>query len=61
MSSSATTSTETSHDPVAQYATTVHGLHEKLGRVFSHHKDIADNLSRAAAALRSLSEATEPE
>lgn len=44
-----------SRDPLLRYATTVHGLHEKLGPVRANPREIADNLSRAVVALHSLS------
>lgn len=46
-------------DPLHQYATTVGTLHAKLGRVVSNQQAVADSLSRAAAALRSISVARE--
>lgn len=42
-------------DPVEQYASTVSTLHAKLGRVVSNQQEVANSLSRAVAALRSIS------
>jgi len=44
-------------DPMDQYAATVGTLHAKLGRVVSNQQEVADSLSRAVAALRSIAAA----
>ena len=44
-------------DPMEQYAATVGTLHAKLGRVMDNQQEVANSLSRAAAALRSISAA----
>lgn len=44
-------------DPMEQYAASVSTLQSKLGRVVSNQQAVADSLSRAAAALRSISAA----
>lgn len=46
-----------SPDPLHQYASTVGNLQGKLGRVLNNQQAVADSLSRAAAALRSISAA----
>lgn len=45
---------QTLDDSLARYATTVHGLHEKLRHIAAGKKEVAENLGRAAAALRSI-------
>ena len=47
----------TTQDPMEQYATTVNSLHAKLGRVVNNQQEVAASLSRAVAALRSISAA----
>lgn len=47
-------------DPLTQYSNTVNGLHQKLGRVVSNQQAVADSLSRAVAALRSIAAARQP-
>lgn len=42
-------------DPLTAYAASVHGLHQKLGRVRANHEEIAESLRRTAAALRAMS------
>jgi hypothetical protein len=42
------------HDHLAQYTTSVQGLHAKLALVVEKQKDVAVSLGRAAAALRSM-------
>lgn len=44
-------------DPMEQYAATVSTLQAKLGRVVSNQQEVANSLSRAVAALRSISAA----
>lgn len=46
-------------DPLHQYANSVGSLQDKLDRVYSNQQAVADSLSRAAAALRSISAARE--
>lgn len=41
-------------DPLDDYRTAVSQLPHKLGRIAAHQRDSASNLSRAAAALRSM-------
>jgi hypothetical protein len=47
----------TNQDPMDQYAATVSTLHAKLGRVVNNQQEVANSLSRAVAALRSISAA----
>ncbi|HJW25338.1 MAG TPA: hypothetical protein VJ576_10600 [Rhodocyclaceae bacterium] len=51
---------EDSVDPMERYAATVGTLQAKLDRVRSNQKEVADSLSRAVAALRSISSARQP-
>jgi hypothetical protein len=44
-------------DPLHQYAQSVGSLQDKLDRVLSNQQAVAASLSRAAAALRSISAA----
>jgi hypothetical protein len=46
--------TNIEHDHLAQYTTSVRGLHAKIGLVVEKQKDLAQSLGRAAAALRSI-------
>lgn len=46
-------------DPLHQYANSVVSLQDKLGRVVANQQAVAGSLSRAAAALRSISAARE--
>ena len=46
--------TNTDLDHLAQYTTSVHGLHAKIALVVDKQKDVAQSLGRAAAALRSI-------
>jgi len=43
------------HDPLMQYASTVHTMHHALHRIFTNKKAISESLTRTAAALRSMS------
>ncbi|AXS80492.1 hypothetical protein [Dechloromonas sp. HYN0024] len=47
-------------EPLAAYLGSVKLLGEKLGRIASGKKEIAGNLSRAAAALRSIAAISKP-
>lgn len=51
---------EDSLDPMERYAATVGTLQAKLDHVRSNQKEVADSLSRAVAALRSISAARQP-
>lgn len=45
------------HDPVAGYRATVASLHHRMAKIAEHSHQTCTHLSRAAAALRSISEA----
>ena len=49
-----TTIAQDRQDPVDQYAATVSTLKDKVGKVVLNQQAVADSLSRAAAALRSI-------
>ncbi|HJW26730.1 MAG TPA: hypothetical protein VJ576_17665 [Rhodocyclaceae bacterium] len=46
----------TSLDPLQEYSTRVSALQEKLGRILSSNQGTVESLSRAATALRRMSE-----
>lgn len=48
-------------DPLLQYSNGVTDLREKLARVVTNKQAVADSLSRAAAALRSIAAARKQE